>query len=41
MNFAAKEYVGAQNPDDRGVLVLSHFAGESEQLSAALFGQPL
>lgn len=33
MNLVAKEYVAAQDPEDPGVLVLSEFAGASEQLS--------
>lgn len=33
MNLVAKEYVAAQNPDDPGVLVLSHFAGAAKELS--------
>ena len=40
MNLVAKEYVAAQDPDDPGVLVLSHFAGASEQLKDALFVNP-
>ena len=40
MNLVAKEYVAAQNPDDPGVLILSHFAGAAEQLTAALRVNP-
>lgn len=32
MNLVAKEYVAAQDPDDPGVLILSHFAGAAQQL---------
>jgi trehalose 6-phosphate synthase len=41
MNLVAKEYVAAQDPEDPGVLVLSHFAGASEELSSALLVNPL
>ena len=40
MNLVAKEYVAAQDPDDPGVLILSHFAGASEQMKAALLVNP-
>jgi trehalose 6-phosphate synthase len=40
MNLVAKEYVAAQDPDDPGVLVLSHFAGAAEQMDAALMVNP-
>ncbi|WP_328795120.1 alpha,alpha-trehalose-phosphate synthase (UDP-forming) [Jannaschia marina] len=40
MNLVAKEYVAAQDPDDPGVLVLSHFAGAAEQMDAALLVNP-
>jgi trehalose 6-phosphate synthase len=40
MNLVAKEYVAAQDPDDPGVLVLSHFAGAAEQMQAALLVNP-
>ncbi len=40
MNLVAKEYVAAQNPEDPGVLILSKFAGASEQLHAALLVNP-
>jgi trehalose 6-phosphate synthase len=32
MNLVAKEYVAAQNPDNPGVLVLSHLAGAAHEL---------
>ncbi|MFO6465745.1 trehalose-6-phosphate synthase [Jannaschia sp. KMU-145] len=34
MNLVAKEFVAAQDPDDPGVLILSHFAGAAEQMEA-------
>ena len=40
MNLVAKEFVAAQDPDDPGVLILSHFAGAAEQLDAALMVNP-
>jgi trehalose 6-phosphate synthase len=40
MNLVAKEYVAAQNPDNPGVLILSHFAGAAEQLEDALLINP-
>ena len=40
MNLVAKEFVAAQDPDDPGVLILSHFAGAAEQLDAALVVNP-
>lgn len=40
MNLVAKEYVAAQDPDDPGVLILSHFAGAAEQLTDALIVNP-
>lgn len=40
MNLVAKEYVAAQDPDDPGVLILSHFAGASEQMKEALLVNP-
>jgi trehalose 6-phosphate synthase len=40
MNLVAKEYVAAQDPDDPGVLVLSHFAGAAAELSGALQVNP-
>jgi trehalose 6-phosphate synthase len=41
MNLVAKEYVAAQDPEDPGVLVLSHFAGASSELQGALMVNPL
>jgi len=40
MNLVAKEYVAAQNPEDPGVLVLSHLAGAAHELEAALLVNP-
>ena len=40
MNLVAKEYVAAQDPEEPGVLVLSHFAGAAEQLKDALLVNP-
>ncbi len=40
MNLVAKEYVASQDPSDPGVLVLSQFAGASEQLKEALIINP-
>lgn len=40
MNLVAKEFVAAQNPDDPGVLILSHFAGAAEQMQEALLVNP-
>jgi trehalose 6-phosphate synthase len=40
MNLVAKEYVAAQDPDDPGVLILSHFAGAAAQLTEALLVNP-
>ncbi len=40
MNFVAKEYVAAQDPDDPGVLVLSRFAGAARELDTALLVNP-
>ncbi|MCC6000211.1 MAG: trehalose-6-phosphate synthase [Pararhodobacter sp.] len=40
MNLVAKEYVAAQDPEDPGVLILSRFAGASEQLGDALLVNP-
>ena len=40
MNLVAKEYVAAQDPEDPGVLILSHFAGAAEQLDEALLINP-
>lgn len=40
MNLVAKEFVAAQDPENPGVLVLSHFAGAAEQLEDALLVNP-
>ncbi|MEL6516518.1 MAG: trehalose-6-phosphate synthase [Pseudomonadota bacterium] len=40
MNLVAKEYIAAQDPKDPGVLILSHFAGAAEQMTAALLVNP-
>ncbi len=40
MNLVAKEFVAAQDGADPGVLILSHFAGASEQLKDALLVNP-
>src|SRR5438094_4041389 len=40
MNLVAKEYIAAQDPLDPGVLILSKFAGASEQLTGALIVNP-
>ena len=40
MNLVAKEFVAAQDPENPGVLILSRFAGASEQLSDALLVNP-
>jgi trehalose 6-phosphate synthase len=40
MNLVAKEYVAAQDSADPGVLILSRFAGASEQLNGALLVNP-
>jgi trehalose 6-phosphate synthase len=40
MNLVAKEFVAAQNPEDPGVLVLSHLAGAARELDAALLVNP-
>ena len=40
MNLVAKEYVAAQDPDDPGVLILSHMAGAAEDMTAALLVNP-
>jgi trehalose 6-phosphate synthase len=40
MNLVAKEYVAAQDDDDPGVLILSRFAGASEDLEEALIVNP-
>ena len=40
MNLVAKEFVAAQDPANPGVLVLSRFAGASDQLVDALIVNP-
>lgn len=40
MNLVAKEFVAAQDPADPGVLILSKFAGASEELKEALTINP-
>ncbi|MEL6609625.1 MAG: trehalose-6-phosphate synthase [Pseudomonadota bacterium] len=40
MNLVAKEYIAAQDPDDPGVLILSHFAGAAEQMQEAVLVNP-
>ncbi|MCW1431654.1 alpha,alpha-trehalose-phosphate synthase (UDP-forming) [Novosphingobium sp. JCM 18896] len=40
MNLVAKEYIAAQDPEDPGVLILSHFAGAAAQMSEALLVNP-
>ena len=40
MNLVAKEFVSARD-DDRGVLILSKFAGAARELTAALLVDPL
>src|SRR5262245_35446150 len=40
MNLVAKEYVGAQDPQDPGVLVLSTLAGAARELTSALLVNP-
>lgn len=40
MNLVAKEYVASQDPEDPGVLVLSHFAGAAHELRHALLVNP-
>ena len=40
MNLVAKEFIAAQDPANPGVLVLSRFAGASEQLLDALMVNP-
>ena len=40
MNLVAKEYVAAQDVGDPGVLILSKFAGASEDMSEALIVNP-
>jgi trehalose 6-phosphate synthase len=40
MNLVAKEFVAAQDAEDPGVLILSRFAGASEECAAALLVNP-
>ncbi len=40
MNLVAKEFVAAQSETDPGVLILSRFAGASEEMPAALIVNP-
>ncbi|UXN75252.1 trehalose-6-phosphate synthase [Devosia sp. A8/3-2] len=40
MNLVAHEYVGSQNPEDHGVLVLSRFAGAAEIFDGAIEVNP-
>jgi trehalose 6-phosphate synthase len=40
MNLVAKEYVAAQDPENPGVLILSHFAGAAVQLDRAVLVNP-
>jgi trehalose 6-phosphate synthase len=40
MNLVAKEFVAAQDPQDPGVLVLSHMAGAADELDAAVQVNP-
>lgn len=40
MNLVAKEFVAAQDPENPGVLILSRFAGASQQLSDAVLINP-
>jgi trehalose 6-phosphate synthase len=40
MNLVAKEYVAAQAPEDPGVLILSSFAGASDELKQAIIINP-
>ncbi len=40
MNLVAHEYIGAQDPDDPGVLVLSRFAGAAEIFEDAILVNP-
>ena len=40
MNLVAKEFIAAQDPADPGVLVLSRFAGASEELRDAILVNP-
>lgn len=40
MNLVAKEYITAQNPENAGVLMLSKYAGASEQMQKAIIIDP-
>ena len=40
MNLVAQEFVASQNPDDPGVLILSRFAGATQECKAALLVNP-
>lgn len=40
MNLVAKEYVAAQDAEDPGVLILSHFAGAAPEMEDALLVNP-
>lgn len=40
MNLVAKEYVAAQDEEDPGVLILSHFAGAAPEMPDALLVNP-
>ncbi len=40
MNLVAQEYIAAQDPENPGVLILSEFAGASDQLRNALLVNP-
>jgi trehalose 6-phosphate synthase len=40
MNLIAKEYIGAQDPEDPGVLILSNLTGAARELSAAILINP-
>lgn len=40
MNLVAKEYIAAQNPENPGVLLLSRYAGASEQMPEAVIIDP-
>ena len=40
MNLVAKEFVGAQDPNDPGVLILSRFAGAAQSLTEAILVNP-
>jgi len=40
MNLVAKEYVAAQNAEDPGMLILSHFAGAAPEMMDALLVNP-